>query len=179
MYPLSNVLGNSLTDSYGEGYHYDVVEGDSPFPRVTSLICDASGGGDTTPDRPPPPTMVHLQSGFHEIADPYTNRSQSQGSDGEFGIDHPNLDEFAPTTPAPLLIWDCTTCGLGKVEEGSRCTTSGCEGCRRPIKRRNTANKKERRRTQSINNAFTELRDCIPNVPSDTKLSMLRYHLFH
>ena len=44
----------------------------------------------------------------------------------------------------------------------------------RVIKRRNTANKKERRRTQSINNAFTELRDCIPNVPADTKLSKIK-----
>lgn len=41
----------------------------------------------------------------------------------------------------------------------------------RVVKRRTTANKKERRRTQSINSAFTFLRDCIPNVPSDTKLS--------
>ncbi|XP_028968535.1 heart- and neural crest derivatives-expressed protein 2-like [Galendromus occidentalis] len=41
-------------------------------------------------------------------------------------------------------------------------------------KRRVTANRKERRRTQSINNAFSELRDCIPNVPSDTKLSKIK-----
>lgn len=40
-----------------------------------------------------------------------------------------------------------------------------------PVKRRSTANKKERKRTQSINTAFTDLRDRIPNVPSDTKLS--------
>jgi len=42
------------------------------------------------------------------------------------------------------------------------------------VKKRNTANKKERRRTQSINTAFAELRDCIPNVPSDTKLSKIK-----
>ncbi|CAG9120256.1 unnamed protein product [Plutella xylostella] len=41
----------------------------------------------------------------------------------------------------------------------------------RVVKRRNTANKKERRRTQSINTAFSDLRECIPNVPADTKLS--------
>lgn len=46
------------------------------------------------------------------------------------------------------------------------------------FKRRNTANKKERRRTQSINNAFAELRDCIPNVPADTKLSEFFAHFF-
>ncbi|XP_034473600.1 heart- and neural crest derivatives-expressed protein 2 [Drosophila innubila] len=44
----------------------------------------------------------------------------------------------------------------------------------RTIKKRNTANKKERRRTQSINNAFSCLRDRIPNVPSDTKLSKIK-----
>ncbi|XP_043269846.1 uncharacterized protein Hand [Venturia canescens] len=50
-------------------------------------------------------------------------------------------------------------------------------GIREPVvrpKRRNTANKKERRRTQSINNAFADLRDCIPNVPADTKLSKIK-----
>ncbi|XP_061387793.1 uncharacterized protein LOC133322855 [Musca vetustissima] len=44
----------------------------------------------------------------------------------------------------------------------------------RVVKKRNTANKKERRRTQSINNAFSCLRDKIPNVPSDTKLSKIK-----
>lgn len=47
----------------------------------------------------------------------------------------------------------------------------------RVVKRRNTANKKERRRTQSINSAFTYLRDRIPNVPADTKLSKVRCDL--
>jgi hypothetical protein len=36
------------------------------------------------------------------------------------------------------------------------------------------ANKKERRRTQSINQAFGELRRHIPDVPSDTKLSKIK-----
>lgn len=44
----------------------------------------------------------------------------------------------------------------------------------RVVKRRVTANKKERRRTQSINTAFAQLRGCIPNVPSDTKLSKIK-----
>uniref|UniRef100_A0A3B3TQ19 Heart- and neural crest derivatives-expressed protein 2 n=1 Tax=Poecilia latipinna TaxID=48699 RepID=A0A3B3TQ19_9TELE len=44
----------------------------------------------------------------------------------------------------------------------------------RTIKRRPTANRKERRRTQSINSAFAELRECIPNVPADTKLSKIK-----
>ncbi|MGH0123780.1 UNVERIFIED_CONTAM: hypothetical protein FKN15_076245 [Acipenser sinensis] len=44
----------------------------------------------------------------------------------------------------------------------------------RPVKRRGTANRKERRRTLSINSAFAELRECIPNVPADTKLSKIK-----
>ncbi|CAL4116377.1 unnamed protein product, partial [Meganyctiphanes norvegica] len=48
------------------------------------------------------------------------------------------------------------------------------DGCGRVVKRRSSANKKERRRTMSINNAFAELRECIPNVPVDTKLSKIK-----
>lgn len=47
-------------------------------------------------------------------------------------------------------------------------------GGERCVKRKVNASKKERRRTQSLNNAFTNLRDCIPNVPSDTKLSKIK-----
>merc|ERR1712080_23429 len=42
----------------------------------------------------------------------------------------------------------------------------------RPVK--NTSNKKERKRTESINTAFSDLRRCIPNVPADTKLSKIK-----
>ncbi|XP_015916831.1 heart- and neural crest derivatives-expressed protein 2 [Parasteatoda tepidariorum] len=44
----------------------------------------------------------------------------------------------------------------------------------RGYKKRVTANRKERRRTLSINNAFAELRECIPHVPQDTKLSKIK-----
>ena len=57
---------------------------------------------------------------------------------------------------------------------GGDYTIEMVDGCGRIVKRRTSANKKERRRTQSINNAFAELRDCIPNVPADTKLSKIK-----
>lgn len=44
----------------------------------------------------------------------------------------------------------------------------------RCVRRRVSANRKERRRTYSINSAFSALRGCIPNVPSDTKLSKIK-----
>ncbi|ROT78675.1 putative heart- and neural crest derivatives-expressed protein 2-like [Penaeus vannamei] len=61
--------------------------------------------------------------------------------------------------PCPQHYWD----GDDLVDE-----------CGRVIRRKTSANKKERRRTQSINNAFAELRECIPNVPADTKLSKIK-----
>lgn len=42
------------------------------------------------------------------------------------------------------------------------------------LKRKVSSNKKERRRTISINTAFSSLRGCIPNVPTDTKLSKIK-----
>ncbi|XP_032333060.1 heart- and neural crest derivatives-expressed protein 1 isoform X2 [Vicugna pacos] len=41
-------------------------------------------------------------------------------------------------------------------------------------RRKGSGPKKERRRTESINSAFAELRECIPNVPADTKLSKIK-----
>lgn len=57
------------------------------------------------------------------------------------------------------------------------CSSEG-QPVMRVVRRRNTANKKERRRTQSINNAYADLRDCIPNVPVDTKVSA-KTHFSH
>lgn len=50
----------------------------------------------------------------------------------------------------------------------------GGTGAPRCFKRRVSANKKERRRTQSINTAFSDLRTAIPNVQPDTKLSKIK-----
>ncbi|CAF1133807.1 unnamed protein product [Adineta steineri] len=47
-------------------------------------------------------------------------------------------------------------------------------GIPRIFKRRVSANKKERRRTLSINTAFSDLRTAIPNVQPDTKLSKIK-----
>lgn len=59
-------------------------------------------------------------------------------------------------------------------QPNGQCHIPGHVGPVRIVKRRVTANKKERRRTQSINSAFSNLRDCIPNVPADTKLSKIK-----
>lgn len=45
---------------------------------------------------------------------------------------------------------------------------------KRKAKPKTTTSKKERRRTQNINAAFGDLRNHIPNVPADTKLSKIK-----
>ncbi|KAB7502753.1 Heart- and neural crest derivatives-expressed protein 2 [Armadillidium nasatum] len=89
-------------------------------------------------------------------------------------------------TPYPSDMTGCTDYGVppgsfvvgpGSPQQdfsGGEYTIEMVDGCGRVIKRRTSANKKERRRTQSINNAFAELRECIPNVPADTKLSKIK-----
>lgn len=65
--------------------------------------------------------------------------------------------------------------GTGTISvSGTRVGTHHHHTFPRGVKRRPTANRKERRRTQSINSAFAELRECIPNVPADTKLSKIK-----
>lgn len=92
-------------------------------------------------------------------------------------IRHP---EASPTnySMAPSAIPEYATRGPGLEfsrslnVRGAGTTSVGTIS--RPMKRRGRARRKERRRTQNINCAFAELRDCIPNVPVDTKLSKIK-----
>uniref|UniRef100_A0A8C8RFK4 Heart- and neural crest derivatives-expressed protein 1 n=1 Tax=Pelusios castaneus TaxID=367368 RepID=A0A8C8RFK4_9SAUR len=69
--------------------------------------------------------------------------------------------ELAPApAPAPAYAPDFGPPGL---ELGGRLA-----------RRRGAGPRKERRRTESINSAFAELRERIPNVPADTKLSKIK-----
>jgi len=72
----------------------------------------------------------------------------------------PPVGEFLPMT-APLMA-------------PMAAPLPGVPGAPRVVKRRCTANKKERRRTQSINTAFSSLREHIPGIPGDTKLSKIK-----
>lgn len=85
------------------------------------------------------------------------------------------------------LQQDCSTNQIGGITEPQRPQQAlppplqqqqqHHQGLRAPpekVIQRVKANKKERRRTQSINLAFSELRRHIPDVPSDTKLSKIK-----
>ncbi|KAG8224827.1 hypothetical protein J437_LFUL002274 [Ladona fulva] len=87
----------------------------------------------------------------------YQDYTTSQHHLGTTFPQHPPLQNYRPQQQQPPQSGEATPQPFVRV-----------------VKRRNTANKKERRRTQSINTAFADLRDCIPNVPSDTKLSKIK-----
>lgn len=85
-----------------------------------------------------------------------------------------------PSIDTSYLGWSFSTYNsetsqdfTAQVQAKDYCPGNGIR-VERGFKRRVTANRKERRRTLSINNAFQELRECIPNVPSDTKLSKIK-----
>lgn len=86
-------------------------------------------------------------------------------------INKVRVHEF-PNTDCPVLSPSTKSIDLIGPE---RCSSGKKiqKGPERMIQRVK-ANKKERRRTQSINQAFGELRRHIPDVPSDTKLSKIK-----
>ncbi|XP_046395024.1 heart- and neural crest derivatives-expressed protein 2 [Ischnura elegans] len=137
-----------------------------------SLLEDHQGGGSSfygpwgatppgyntpsTPSAPAPSAPTSPEEAFHEYGE-----YQQHVIGGHYQL-LPHQPSYGPQ----------------QAQQGPQEQLGGPEGGPRPfvrvVKRRNTANKKERRRTQSINTAFADLRDCIPNVPSDTKLSKIK-----
>ena len=92
-----------------------------------------------------------------------TNRHEGQPATGghEVGVAAPGEPERPAVGPAV----------------GEQNLDEGCAPER--VIQRSKANKKERRRTQSINQAFSDLRRHIPDVPSDTKLSKINRIVRH
>ncbi|KAK3736372.1 hypothetical protein QZH41_006147 [Actinostola sp. cb2023] len=61
------------------------------------------------------------------------------------------------------------------ASEATETPTGDCDSdSSQPPKERNIANRKERKRTLTMNSAFEDLRQHIPNVPEDTKLSKIK-----
>ncbi|KAL9973494.1 hypothetical protein ACROYT_G019962 [Oculina patagonica] len=61
-----------------------------------------------------------------------------------------------------------------KAESCEQPTSTATETTNSAEVPRGPANRKERKRTLTMNSAFAELRDHIPNVPPDTKLSKIK-----
>ena len=81
---------------------------------------------------------------------------------GRPGATHPHHGGLAPPGSEFNM--------LGFMDMGG----TGMMRLRTATRKKGGNNRKERRRTLSINSAFANLRGCIPNVPSDTKLSKIK-----
>ena len=118
----------------------------------------------------PPPQLVpdyppeHYYPGHHhhERYHPYYPYPQYQAPPGEYS---PHSD--SSHSPSPYHHYY-------SQHEDYLQQTDFCGPLRSGGRKLPMSNKKERRRTQSINAAYTALRDCIPNVPCDTKLSKIK-----
>lgn len=89
--------------------------------------------------------------------------------DANHGVPQPITANAVGTQPIRR-----TATNVGAVDQHADRKPQGNQALPEKIMQRVKANKKERRRTQSINHAFSELRKHIPDVPRDTKLSKIK-----
>ncbi|KAK8403728.1 hypothetical protein O3P69_000077 [Scylla paramamosain] len=152
--------------------------------RVRRRVSPKHHGGRRSalaPPRAPPRPGSHTPSVTQGPAPPPRDVLEAGPGGGGSGVavrggggSLDNVIRGAPPPPPPLVSYG----DAGSVLPP--CPTHYWDGdtlyddCGRMVRRKSSANKKERRRTQSINNAFAELRECIPNVPADTKLSKIK-----
>jgi len=101
---------------------------------------------------------------------PFRSSSPSRASQSPLADVAPHYDYLGSAGGTDYVALSAMLTTAGGCTE----TVQIIPGRGRVVKRRVSANRKERRRTHSINSAFSALRDCIPNVPSDTKLSKIK-----
>ncbi|XP_012255716.2 uncharacterized protein LOC105685857 isoform X1 [Athalia rosae] len=154
---------------------------DSPYwssMEATGISGGSSGSGSPSGTSNTPPCLEELgiadaATAFHHHDNSYENQHRGTGIDSH----HYNCGSISVQQYHDVAVDNGQLQGdyvPGSTSAGQNQSFAHLGTTVRPVKRRNTANKKERRRTQSINNAFADLRDCIPNVPADTKLSKIK-----
>jgi heart-and neural crest derivatives-expressed protein 2 len=140
---------------------------------IVDYNCDSKMslvGGYAPQPYPTGPISHDLYAAYHH---PSTQRGYQDHPDGAY------FQNWVLNTQNDMVM-GAESYGLGVGPQGGEYGHVGmlsmldANGYPRPVKKRGSANKKERRRTLSINSAFANLRGCIPNVPSDTKLSKIK-----
>lgn len=160
-YPGTMGLSSASAQGY-YGVHYppdiQAYQDYSERDLYNSWVLSAAGSAEMSPDSygsvsgTPSPTAAS-QYGY-SVTDTMQHMSHwrdFQMTDGELALAH-----------------NIPVSDLGQYESYTNVYGDRC------LRRRTSANRKERRRTLSINNAFSNLRGSIPNVPSDTKLSKIK-----
>ncbi|KAJ1530542.1 hypothetical protein ONE63_005430 [Megalurothrips usitatus] len=185
--PVSFLHAKALGDGGSPYYWSDMSHGVSPMGPMASMVTVSPAPSSLTPPRSEddgyyynthhpyhPHQDVHAHEHAHEHA---VEHAMEHAMEHAVHAPHASQLYAPPVFNSGVLV--CSSDGPGSGG-GARPRPAGlahpAQGppVMRVVRRRNTANKKERRRTQSINNAYADLRDCIPNVPVDTKLSKIK-----
>ena len=119
-----------------------------------------------------PASSALLDSSFHHPQTAWTppfRSSPTRSSQSPLGDVAPHYDYLSSSGGSDYVALSAMLSSTDGTE-----TIQIIPGRGKVVKRRVSANRKERRRTHSINSAFSALRGCIPNVPSDTKLSKIK-----
>lgn len=132
---------------------------------------DYGGGSDYWTSNSPYPNSV---SSHGESPDPYVSPAPHTHGPSSAPRSYFGSSTLSSTTSYAVDSHSYAGSGGYPGSEPRLETEPSADARRLGPKRRVTANRKERRRTASINNAFSDLRDCIPNVPPDTKLSKIK-----
>ncbi|KAL1459918.1 hypothetical protein WDU94_011865 [Cyamophila willieti] len=182
--PNNNVM------SYNNGYHSPIYTSalpeDKHAPSLSNLITNGMSSDcaywsedmqspDTMTRYPPTRSMSLSSGGYEEEEDQDRYCNSSNDYKKYYYQDNGTVSYHDSRYNGDPVVTDRSYVNLENVATKTIRNVSKADlPIVRVVKRRNTANKKERRRTQSINNAFSDLRECIPNVPSDTKLSKIK-----
>ncbi|XP_014204853.1 musculin-like [Copidosoma floridanum] len=181
------------------GQYPDAESHSGPYWSTDSGMSSSSTGSGSPPASSPPlieeigiqePSYPSPQScDYSPPQQQYSQHQQqlspSNNQQQHYFADQPSVyqqQQLMPTLvhqqpdpqPHPFAVQQTSASVSMLLQQQQCCASDGLGMAPVKPKRRNTANKKERRRTQSINNAFADLRDCIPNVPADTKLSKIK-----
>lgn len=174
----SNVAPGMDASFWGVGNSPSVAANSSTSHHTTPCSSSSSGPGTPTGSRgDESPSYDDDPLNQHEFEHHHLHHHHHQ-QDGLNPLEDANTPPTNGHPPVIITHYPGSRTDNG-VPSQEYCTTStyyttGNGVPVRVVKRRNCANKKERKRTQSINNAFADLRDCIPNVPADTKLSKIK-----
>lgn len=161
-YPVGMGLSSAATQGYYGTHYPSEIQSYPEYSErdlYNSWVLSAAGmSPEMSPDSygtmsgtPSPTMMTQYGHSVTETMQHMANWRDFQMTDGELALAH-NI---------PMSE-------LGQYESYTNVYGDRC------LRRRTSANRKERRRTLSINNAFSNLRGSIPNVPSDTKLSKIK-----
>lgn len=135
--------------AYGQAYEQDLEQTESPVSPASPAASSWSGN-----------SLGSLGSSFQSTPPP------SRCSPGEATVD------AAAAATAPLAVVAHGVAGMAHgMAATARCAPSSGRNVEVVRRRRLAANARERRRMNSLNDAFDRLRDVVPSLGSDRKLS--------